>query len=101
MLLRGLGILPQTERSLVRFLIRAHAWFAGQVPGWGRMRGRQSIDVSLAHRCFSPSLSTSLPLSLKVNKIFKKNLQEEGLRILYFTGVTYEPYDEARWETLN
>ena len=29
---------------------------------------RQPIDVSPTHQCFSPSLSPSFPLSLKVNK---------------------------------
>ena len=29
--LSGLSIIPQTERFLVRFPVRAHAWFAGQV----------------------------------------------------------------------
>ena len=28
----------------------------------------QPIDASLAHQCFSPCLSPSLPLSLKINK---------------------------------
>ena len=32
--------------------------------GQGAYR-RQSIDISLSHRCFSPTLSSSLPLSLK------------------------------------
>ena len=52
---------------------------AGSVPGQGMCLGcgpglqlgmceRQPIDVSLAHRCFSPSLSPSLPCSLKINK---------------------------------
>ena len=31
---------------------------------------RQLIDLSLAHWCFSPSLSPSLPFSLKINKNF-------------------------------
>ena len=52
--LSGLGILPQTKRSQVGFLVRTHGWVAGQ-PWLG-------IDVSLAHRCFSPSPSPSLPL---------------------------------------
>ena len=34
-----------------------------------RASERQPIDVSLAHQCFSPSLSYSLPLSLKLVKI--------------------------------
>ena len=32
------------------------------------VHARQHIDVSLAHLCFSPSLSPSLPLSLKMNE---------------------------------
>ena len=41
----------------------------GSVPGWGTCE-TQLIDVSLSHRCFSPSLSPSLPLFLKIkNKI--------------------------------
>ena len=35
---------------------------------WLRTCERQLISVSLAHLCFSPSLSSSLPLSLKINK---------------------------------
>ena len=48
----------------------------GSIPGQGTCLGcrfgpsqgeckRQLIDVSLSHQCFSPSLSPSLPLSLK------------------------------------
>ena len=50
-----------TERSPVRFPVR---WARPQL---GTCE-TQPIDVSLAHRCFSPSLSPSFPLSLKVNK---------------------------------
>ena len=60
-------IVPQSKKSLVSFLVRAHAWVAGSVPGWGAYE-RQPIDVSLLHLCFSPSLSLSLPLSLKINR---------------------------------
>ena len=56
---------------------------AGSIPGQGTCLGggpgpqlgtckRQPIDVSLTHRCFSPSLSPSLIFSLKINK--NKNL---------------------------
>ena len=42
-------------------------------PGpWLGVYKRQLMDVSLSHRCFSPSLSPFLPFSLKVNKYFKK-----------------------------
>ena len=52
-------------------------WFdswSGHMPGlW--VKGhceRQPTNVPLSHWCFSPSLSLSLPLSQKINKIFKK-----------------------------
>ena len=77
MWLNGLSTGLRNERLPVRFLVRARAWVAGQVPSWGCARGNK-IDVSLTHGCFSPSLSPSLPLSLKVNKIFKK--RERGRR---------------------
>ena len=61
--LSWLGISPQTE------------WFdsrSGRMPGLQvqspvtkSTEGSQPIDVFLPHRCFSPSLSPSLPLSLK------------------------------------
>ena len=37
------------------------------LPGWGVCRSRL-INVSLSHQRFSPSLSPSLPLSLKIDK---------------------------------
>ena len=36
---------------------------------------RKPIEVSLAHQCFPPCLSPSLPLSLKLNKVKNKSLQ--------------------------
>ena len=48
---------------------------AGSIPsqgtglGWGRVPSRRHTKESTTHWCFSPSLSPSLPLSLKVNKI--------------------------------
>ena len=45
----------------------------GSVPSQGPHK-KQPIDVSLSHWCFSSSLSPSFPISLKVNKISKKNL---------------------------
>ena len=59
-----------TERSPVWSPVRAHAWVAGQVPGWGCVRGH---CFSLTQWCFSPSLcpslSLSLPSSLSKNKL--------------------------------
>ena len=65
----GLGIIPKTERSPVRFPVRAHARVVGQVPGWGHARGNQQMFLS--HIVFL-SLSACLSLSLKINKILKK-----------------------------
>ena len=62
-----LGITPQIERSHIRLVARVHAWVAGSVPGQGAC-GRQLIDVTLSHQCFSPSLSPSLSLSLELKK---------------------------------
>ena len=60
------GHRPVNQR-VVRFPARARAWVVGQAPLLGVCK-RQPTDVSLKHRCFSPSLSPSLPLSLKINK---------------------------------
>ena len=60
--LAGHHPIKQKVASLIP--VRAHAWVTGSVPPWG-MYERRPIDVSLAHRCFSPSLSPSLLPSLK------------------------------------
>ena len=57
--LSGLGVIPRTERSLVRLPVRARAWVVGQVPSWGRVRGNQLMFLSLP---------LSLPSSLSENK---------------------------------
>ena len=44
-------------------------WFNSQA---GHMPGLQGTREATTHWCFSPSLSPSLTLSLKINKIFKK-----------------------------
>ena len=59
--LSGLSAGLQTKGSLVPFPVRAHAWVGGQVC-------RGSVWGATTHWCFSPSLSPSLPLSLKKNK---------------------------------
>ena len=59
LLLSGMGVILQTERSLVPFLVRAHAWVASQAPIWGCAR----INLSLLL-----SLTPALPPSLKINK---------------------------------
>ena len=69
--LSGLGVIPQSERSPVRFLARAQAWVLGQVSGLGAHE-RQPINVSLSHRYFFPSLSPSLPHTLKINIFLRK-----------------------------
>ena len=73
------GVIPQSKRLPVQFPVRAHAWVVALVPGCGSYE-RQLMDVSLSHQCFSPSLSSSLPLSLLKKKkawhrLFLPNLQ--------------------------
>ena len=52
--LSWLGSIQQSKDHW--FKVRAHAWFAGSVLDQDT-RQRQSIDVSLSHLCFSPSVS--------------------------------------------
>ena len=72
-----LGVIPQSEKSLVRFPLRACALVVGSFPGCGRYE-RQPIDVSLSHQCFSHFFP--LP-PLSKNKIFEKkvcHLKQKG-----------------------
>ena len=60
---------PGTKGSLVQFPVRAHAWVTGQVSNRGHVRGN--------HTLMFVSLSFSLlPLSPKINKIFKKTMNQ-------------------------
>ena len=52
--LSGLSTGLGTERWLVWFPVRAHAWVVGQVPGWGRARGNQWMFLSLSFSLPSP-----------------------------------------------
>ena len=51
MWLNWLDVIPQSERSLVRFQVRTHAWVVGSVPSQGTYERQQTnvshIDVSL------------------------------------------------------
>ena len=62
----------QTKGLPVQFPVSA----PDQVPSWGRARGNRSVT----HQCFCASLSPSLPLSLKINKILKK---KKRIRVLH------------------
>ena len=62
----GLSATLRSERSPVRFLVRAHAWVAGRVPRWGRVRGNP---------CFSHTL-TFLSLSFFFPSLPSKNKQK-------------------------
>ena len=44
--LSTLGIILWSKKSLVWFLVGAHAWVAGQVPSWGHTRGNPSMFLS-------------------------------------------------------
>ena len=57
----------------------------GSVPSQGTWEG-QPINVSLSHRCFSPFPSPFLLLSLKINKVFKKQLLNKDLLVFEIVG---------------
>ena len=61
------GVAQWIERWPVPFRVRAPAWVVGQVLSRGRARGN--------HTLMFPSLSPSLPLCLKINNIFKRNVK--------------------------
>ena len=65
--LSGLSTGLQTERLLVQFPVRTHAWAVGQVPSWGRVRSTSSMFHSF---------SVSLPFPSLTNK-FKSLLKKE------------------------
>ena len=48
MWLSWLGITPKSEKPLVQFSIKAHAWTVGSVPSQG-VYEKQLIHVSLSH----------------------------------------------------
>ena len=51
----GLSASLQPTGSLVRFLVRAHAWVVGWVPNWGHARGNDtSMFLSLSFSLLSP-----------------------------------------------
>ena len=75
--LGGLSIGLWTKRWKITGSIPSQGTSLGWGPGpWLGACEKQLIDVSLAHWCFFPSLSPSLPLSLllslKINKMFLK-----------------------------
>ena len=63
--LSGLSASLQTEGLLVRFLVRAHAWVVGWVPGWGRTCEGLLIIVSFP---LSPCFSLPSPFSKNKKK---------------------------------
>ena len=69
--LSGLSAGVWTKGSLVQFLVGAHAWVVGQVPGRGHTRGNHTLTFL--------SLFFSLPSPLSTNKI-NKNFKKEKKR---------------------
>ena len=60
--LSGWSASLQIKGWLVQFPVREHAWVMGQVPGWGLMRGNQSMFPSHVDVSLTPFLP-SFPLS--------------------------------------
>ena len=59
---------------------RTYAWVAGQVPSRGRTRDN--------HTLMFLSLSPSLPLSLKINKLKKENAQNQKVKDEWITDLS-------------
>ena len=78
--LNWLGVVPQSERSLVQFLVKAHAWLR-ILAQLGRRWKATDQCFSLTSMFLSPFLSPSLPLSLKlILKIFLKDWLTQALQ---------------------
>ena len=75
-----LGVVPQTQRSPVRFPVRAFAWVVGLVPGRGPYR-RQPVDVSFACQCFP--LSIPSPSLKKKERVEKSEDRLKAFSLLY------------------
>ena len=71
--LGGLSAGLRTKGSPVPFPVRAHAWVAAQVPGWGMQKATYTLMFL--------SLSFSLPSPLSKNKISKRKK-----RLMLFKG---------------
>ena len=61
----GLSVLPQTKRSPVQFLVRAHAWVVGSVLVGGV---QEATNLCFSCTLMFLSLSFSLPSPLSKNK---------------------------------
>ena len=59
--LSGLSAGLRTERSPVRFPVRARAWVVGQVPAQGRVRGNQLMYLLYINVSLPPFLPPFLP----------------------------------------
>ena len=71
----------RTKGLPVRFPVRAHAWVVSQGPSRGCVRG--------SHPLMFLSLSLSLPLSQKLNKIFFKNIT----KMQFYCDIIHKPYN--------
>ena len=74
----------QTKGSPVWFPLRAHAWVEARCPVVGIWAA-----TTRWYWGFSPSLSPSLPLCLKINKYISKSFEKHSLNIFIFTGFKF------------
>ena len=95
MWLSGLSASLQTKGSLVQFPARAHAWVEGQVPCGGHARGNHTLMF------LSLSLSPSLPLTVKINKVFfliTQLLWSSTSRRMNITSCPPDPTVWIKWD---
>ena len=68
MWLSWLGVVPQSERLLVQFPVRAHAWVAGLIPSQGIL---EATDWCFSLTLMFLSLPFTLPSPLSKDKYIK------------------------------
>ena len=90
--LSWLNIIRQSERSPGRFPVRAHDWVA--TSSWSGCRWEATYQC-FSHTSMFPSLSPSLPLSLRINKVFF-NLKKK----LCASEKNWKPI-QKKWRCLN
>ena len=82
---------PITQGLQVWFPVRAHTWVVVSFPSLGES-GRQLINVSLLHKCFSPFLSLKESNEkISLGKDEKKLLASViwGIHVYVYTGLWY------------
>ena len=103
--LNGLSTSLHTKRSPVQFLVRAHAWVAGQIPSWEGVRGNRLMYLSCTSIFLSLSFSLLSSLSKKkwIKSLKKKNKGGQTLSVhhkIYRPGVDKQLCQQMQLPTI-